>query len=353
MRAYLLSAGLLIAIFGSVGTYLYNKFSALAEMDFSPAPVTVNAELAQVETIQRKILTVGTIIAEQESVLKAEVSGRVSKLLFKGGQTVDDNQILVQLDDGIEQAELRRYEAELALAETLLNRDRELAKEKAISQTQLDTRAAQFQAASARVEETLARIRQKRLLAPFTGLVGVPMVNVGDYVNAGESLVTITTIQNLEAEFNLPATQARDVEVGLRVRIETADQELLAEGKISEADPRLDPIDRTRGFRAQLNSTDLFPGEFVRIAVLLKDQSEAITVPETAVTYALRGDAVYVVEQTDTGPIASMRMVTTGEHRGQRVEIRSGINLGDQVITAGQHKLYSGASVTVSEDSPL
>ena len=353
MRAYLFSAGLLIAIFGSVGTYLYNKFSTLAEMDFTPAPVTVNADLARAETIQRKILTVGTIIADQESVLKAEVSGRVSSLLFEGGQTVDDKQILLQLDDSIEQAELRRYQAEQALAETLLNRDRELAKENAISQTQLDTRAAQFQAATARVEETLARIRQKRVLAPFSGLVGVPMVNIGDYLSAGEPLMTITTAQNLEAEFNLPATQARDVEVGLTVRIETADQELLAEGQISEADPRLDPIDRTRRFRARLNTTHLFPGEFVRIAVLLKEQTEAVTVPETAVTYALRGDAVYVVEQADTGPIASMRMVTTGEHIGQRVEIRSGINLGDQVITAGQHKLYSGASVTISEDSPL
>lgn len=353
MRAYLLSAGLLIAIFGSVGTYLYSKFSALAEMDFTPPPVTVNAERAEAETIQRKILTVGTIIADQESVLKAEVSGRVSNLLFEGGETVDDKQILVQLDDSIEQAELRRYQAEQALAQTLLKRDQELAKEKAISQTQLDTRAAQFQAATARVEETLARIRQKRVLAPFTGLVGVPMVNVGDFVGAGEPLVTITTTQNLEAEFNLPATQAREVEVGLTVRIETAEEELLAEGQISEADPRLDPIDRTRRFRAQLNTTNLFPGEFVRIAVLLKEQTEAVTVPETAVTYALRGDAVYVVEQADTGPVASMRMVTTGEHIGQRVEIRSGINVGDQVITAGQHKLYSGASVTVSEDSPL
>ena len=353
MRAYLFSAGLLIAIFGSVGTYLYNKFSALAEMDFSPAPVTVNAAIAQAETIQRKLQAVGTIIADQESVLKAEVSGRVSKLLFEGGQTVDDKQTLLQLDDSIEQAELRRYQAERTLAETLLNRDKELAKEQAISQTQLDTRAAQYQAATARVEETLARIRQKRVLAPFLGLVGVPMVNVGDYVSAGEPLVHITTAQNLEVEFNLPATQARDVEMDLAVRVETADQEVLAEGKISEADPRLDPIDRTRRFRAQLNSTDLFPGEFVRIAVLLKDQSEVITVPETAVTYALRGDAVYVVEQTDEGPVASMRMVTAGERIGQRVEIRSGINLGDQVITAGQHKLYSGASVTVSEDSPL
>ncbi len=353
MRAYLLSAGLLIAIFGSVGTYLYNKFSALAEMDFSPAPVTINADIAQVEIIQRTISAVGTIIADQESLLKAEVGGRVSMLSFEGGQMVTNKQILVQLDDSIEQAELRRYQAEQALAETLLNRDQALAKDKAISQSQLDTRSAQFQAATARVEETIARIRQKRVLAPFAGLVGVPMVNVGDYVSAGEPLVDITTAQNLEVEFNLPATQARDVELGLTVRIETANKELLAEGTISEADPRLDPTDRTRGFRARLNTSTLFPGEFVRIAILLKDQNEVVTVPETAVTYALRGDAVYVVEQTDNGPVASMRMVSTGEHIGQRVEIRSGIKVGDTVITAGQHKLYSGASVTVSEDSPL
>ncbi|MDG0978186.1 MAG: efflux RND transporter periplasmic adaptor subunit [Halieaceae bacterium] len=353
MRAYLLSAGLLIAIFGSVGTYLYNKFSALAEMDFSPAPVTINADIAQVEIIQRTISAVGTIIADQESLLKAEVGGRVSMLAFEGGQMVTNKQILVQLDDSIEQAELRRYQAEQALAETLLNRDQALAKDKAISQSQLDTRSAQFQAATARVEETIARIRQKRVLAPFAGLVGVPMVNVGDYVSAGEPLVDITTAQNLEVEFNLPATQARDVELGLTVRIETANKELLAEGTISEADPRLDPTDRTRGYRARLNTSTLFPGEFVRIAILLKGQNEVVTVPETAVTYALRGDAVYVVEQTDNGPVASMRMVSTGEHIGQRVEIRSGIKVGDTVITAGQHKLYSGASVTVSEDSPL
>lgn len=353
MRAYLLSAGLLIAIFGSVGTYLYAKFSALAAMDFSPAPVTVNADTAQAEIIQRTILTVGTVIAEQESLLKAEVGGRVSNLLFEGGQAVAANQTLIQLDDSIEQAELTRYQAEQTLAQTLLKRDQALEKEQAISQTQLDTRAAQFQAASARVKETEARIRQKQILAPFSGLVGVPMVNVGDYVSAGAPLVNITTAQNLEVAFNLPATQAREVETGLKIRIETADKTLLTEGVVTEADPMLDPIDRTRRFRARLNEATLFPGEFVRIAVQLKERAEVVTVPETAVTYALRGDAVYVVEASDEGPIASMRLVVTGERIGERIEIRSGVNLDDTVITAGQHKLYSGAKVTVSEDSPL
>ncbi len=353
MRAYLISASLLIAIFGSIGTYLYSKFSALATMDFSPPPVTVNADVTHAETIQRTILTVGTVIAEQESVLKAEVGGRVSELLFQGGQAVVSDQILMRLDDSIEQAELSRFRAEQVLAETLLKRDQALAKEKAISQTQLDTRAAQYEAASAQVEETLARIRQKNILAPFAGSVGVPMVNVGDYVSAGSALVNITSAQNLEVEFSLPATQARDVEIGLGVRIETAEKLPIAQGTITEADPRLDPIDRTRRFRARLEETNLFPGEFVRIAVLLQEQTEVITIPETAVTYALRGDAVYVVEQGDNGPLATMRMITTGERFDQRVEIRSGLQLGETIVTAGQHKLYSGAPVTISEDSPL
>ena len=347
MRAYIFATTLLLIIFGSIGGFLYQKFSALAEADFSPPPVTVSVAQAEINNIARRIKAVGTIKAKNASTLRAEVNGRVVSIGADGGDQVAEGHLLVQLDDAIESAELARFEADLRLAKTLLERDSSLAKEKAISQTQLDTRAAQYEAAKAQVEETKARIEQKRIQAPFSGSVGIPLVEVGDYVTTGTPLIQLTDTSLLEAEFSLPAKQARLVPLGTAMAAYDTQGETLAEGRISERDPALDPIDRTRRFRAAISTGHVLPGEFVRIELILNESDAVVVVPETAVTYALQGDAIYIAD-LETNAV-ELRLVETGDRFDQKVEIKSGVKEGEHIITAGQHKLFPGASISVGE----
>lgn len=347
MRAYIFATTLLLIIFGSIGGFLYQKFSALAEADFSPPPVTVSVAQAEINNIARRIKAVGTINAQNASTLSAEVNGRVVRIGANGGDQVTEGHLLVQLDDAIESAELARFEADLRLTKTLLERDSSLAKEKAISQTQLDTRAAQYEAARAQVEETKARIEQKRIQAPFSGSVGIPLVEVGDYVTTGTPLIHLTDTSLLEAEFSLPANQARLVPLGTKMAAYDTRGETLAEGRVTERDPALDPIDRTRRFRAAISTGHVLPGEFVRIELILNESDAAVVVPETAVTYALQGDAVYIADlETNT---VELRLVKTGDRFDRKVEIKSGVEEGEHIVTAGQHKLFPGASISVGE----
>jgi len=347
VRAYILATTLLLVIFGSIGGFLYQKFSALAGADFSPPPVTVSVAQAETATIARRIKAVGTIKAKNASTLRAEVNGRVVSIGADGGDQVTKGHPLVQLDDAIESAELARFEAERRLAKTLLERDTSLAKEKAISQTQLDTRAAQYEAAAAQVDETKARIEQKSIQAPFSGSVGIPLVEVGDYVTTGTPLMNLTDTTLLEAEFSLPANQARIIPIGTKMAAYDTRGETLAEGVVTEQDPTLDPIDRTRRFRAAISAGQVLPGEFVRIELTLNDSDTVVVVPETAVTYALQGDALYVANlESNT---VELRLIKTGDRFGQKVEIKSGVQAGEHVVTAGQHKLFPGASISIGE----
>jgi RND family efflux transporter MFP subunit len=347
VRAYIFATTLLLIIFGSIGGFLYQKFSALAEADFSSPPVTVSVAQAEINNIARRIKAVGTINAQNASTLSAEVNGRIVRIGADGGDQVTEGHLLVQLDDAIESAELARFEADLRLTKTLLERDSSLAKEKAISQTQLDTRTAQYEAAKAQVEETKARIEQKRIQAPFSGSVGIPLVEVGDYVTTGTPLIHLTDTALLEAEFSLPANQARLVPLGTKMAAYDTRGETLAEGRVTERDPALDPIDRTRRFRAAISTGHVLPGEFVRIELILNESDAAVVVPETAVTYALQGDAVYIADlETNT---VELRLVKTGDRFDRKVEIKSGVEEGEYIVTAGQHKLFPGASISVGE----
>ena len=353
MRAYLLASVLILVVFGSISTYLYQRFSALAAMDFSPPPVAVNSEVAQATMLQRTVKTVGTVRSLQSSVLAAEVSGRVLNIAVTGGQTVQAGDVLIQLDDRIEQAELARYRADMRLASTLLTRDRALASEQAISQTALDTAVASFEVAQAQVNETLARIEQKRIVAPFSGTVGVPSANEGDYVSAGMPLIQIADTTKAEVTFALPIDSAQLIAIGNSLIVQSSSDSTRVEGVVTESDPMLNAQDRTRRFRASLAAATLLPGEFVRIELPLDTPESTVTVSETAITYALQGAAVYVIDDSQTPPIAQLRMVTVGDTQEGRVEVVRGLEIGETVVSAGQHKLFSGAQVVINEDSPL
>lgn len=352
MKAYAIAIALLLAIFGAIGAYLYQRFSAFASMDFRPPPVTVAVSTAQTETWDETLSAVGTIRAVRGVELTSESSGEIVEIRFASGDRVAAGQTLVVLNDEVERASRRNQQAALELAEILFERDRVLLERQSIPQTQFDRSRADLERARAQLAETEARLDNKRIAAPFAGTIGISRLDVGDYVSPGTLIATLQDLTELEIDFTVPARFAPVLRPGLAiaVRIDAyPDQRFPA--TVTAVDPRIDPDTRNVLLRARLARTDgLLPGMFASLELDLGQRQSVVTVPETAVTYALQGNLVYVVEPLEDGALtASARVVRVGRVRDARVSILDGVAAGERVISVGQNKLYRGVRIVIDD----
>ena len=351
MRAYLFVIALLVLIFGGIAGYLYNKFSSLAAMDFTPPPVTVASGVAVSETWPSSLPAVGTIQAVRGVELAAEASGEVIEITVDSGDRVTAGQLLLTLNDSVEQASKERQEANLELARLLFERDASLVKQKSIPQSQYDRSRADLDSATAQLAETEARLDNKRVVAPFSGTVGIIRAKVGDYIESGDSITTLQDLSELEVDFSVPARHAPRLRPGLAVKVTTTafpDTEFVA--RLQALDAKVDASTRNLSLRAQLEqSNGLLPGMFARLSIDLDSPRDVVAVPETAVSYSLQGNTVFVISEDDQGLLVDPRVVTTGLARGGRIAILSGLEAGDRVVIAGQNKLYRGARVTIDD----
>ena len=356
MRAYLVAITLLLIIFGAIGGYLYQRFSTLAAMDFSPPPVTIAASIAQEKNWKQTLNAVGTIQAVRGVALTSETSGEVTDIRFTSGDKVQAGQLLVVLNDQVEQASRRNQIASLQLAQILFDRDSQLINQKTIPQSQFDQSKADLQRARAQLAETEARLANKQITAPFSGTMGIRHIDIGDYVSPGTVIANLQDHDELEIDFTVPARYAPSLRSGLTVDVSVdAYPGDRFQATVIAVDSRIDPGTRNILLRASLNQTDgLLPGMFATLEVDLGEHISVVTVPETAITYALQGDTVYVIE-TKTGDelTAVARVVESGNVRDGQVAIISGISAGDRVVTAGQNKLYRGVTVLVDESVKL
>ena len=356
MKAYLIAIALLIAIFGAIGAYLMQRFSAFADMDFTPPPVTVAVSVANLETWDETLNAVGTIAAVRGVELTTETSGEITGLFFDSGEHVEKNQPLVILNDRIEQASERNQVASLELAKILYDRDSTLIRKGSIPQTQYDRSKADLDRARAQLAETQARLANKRIEAPFSGTIGIRRVDVGDYVSPGTVIATLQDHSELEIDFTVPSRFAPMLRQGLPAEVSVdAFPERTFSATVSAVDARIDPNTRNVLLRAVLNETDgLLPGMFAVLEVDLGVRQELITIPETAMTYALQGNTVYVIEDTENGDLTAVaKVVTAGKVRDGRVAVLNGLDPGDRVISVGQNKLYRGVRVVIDDTVTL
>ncbi len=356
MRAYLVVGALLLVIFGSIGGYLYNKFSALAAQDFSPPPVTIAAATAQGETWDSYLEAVGTVRAVRGVELTSETSGEITAIEFDSGDQVESGKLLLVLNDEVEQAARLNEIASLELAEILFKRDADLITKNSISQTQYDRSKADLARARAQLAETEARIRNKRIYAPFSGTVGIRQVDLGDYVSPGTVIATLQDQSQLEVDFTLPDRFAPRLRPGLPIRLSVnafPDKSFPAE--LVALDSAVDPGTRNLLLRARIQDNNgLLPGMFAILQLDLQDVMDVVTVPETAVTYSLQGNTVYVVEDTEDGGLTAVsRIVKVGETRDGRTAVLTNLAAGERVATVGQNKLYRGVRVVVDDDVSL
>jgi membrane fusion protein (multidrug efflux system) len=312
------------------------------------APGAVAVEIAQVKTahLQEDVVAVGTLRSNESVVVRPEISGRISEINFVEGGAVKKGQLLIALDSSVAAAEMQQAKANLALAETNHKRTSELQSEGFVSANAKDQSLNNLHVAQANFALAEARFAKTQIHAPFSGVIGIRQVSVGDYVKEGQDLVTLEDISSLKVDFRLPELLLAGLKRGQQVEITTNAMPGKSYPATVEAiDPLIDQNGRAVVLRARLKNIDgqLRPGMFVHTRVILEERANALTVPEAALMPV--GTDQYVFRVVDGK--AERVKVKTGLRRDGQVEIVEGLRARDAVITAGQMKVREGARVRV------
>jgi len=313
--------------------------------------------LAPVEHVQapRALYGAGELEAARQVQLAAEVSGRITELAFSSGQQVQEGQLLVQLNDGPEQAERVRLVAQLRNAETLLARAEALQADKAASQEQYDNALVARDMARGELQRIEAVIAQKAIRAPFSGVIGIRRVHQGQYLNAGDAIASLVDAAGLNVNFPLPEQAVAQLSNGQAVQVQVdAWPDEVFKGEVVAIDPMINAA-RTVWVQARLANSQgrLKSGMFANVRVLMPEEALVLAVPETAVTYTAYGQTVFVAEPDAQQALRVQRVaVTTAQRWEGKVEIKSGLQEGQQVVVSGQIKLSDGMQVIpVATDS--
>jgi membrane fusion protein (multidrug efflux system) len=319
-------------------------------------PETVGTAEVVKERWERTVESVGSMRAVQGADLSTEESGVVAKILFENGQEVKAGDLLVELDTETEEANLRSAEAEQDLARTVYERTRRLRQNNTVPQSDLDAAESQLRKMTALVEQLKATIRKKQISAPFTGRLGIREVNLGQFVNNGDKIVSLQSLDPIFVDFLLPQQLLAALEAGQGVSVFTdVYPGEMFEGKLTAINAEIDPVTRNIRLQATLDNADgrLRPGMFARVQLALGEADEVVRIPVTAVLTATYGDSVFVVtEQVDeeTGEktlVAKQRFIRTGRSEGDFVAVVDGLAPGENVVSAGAFKLRSGTPVAI------
>ena len=334
-----------------------------------PVPAVAVAD-AKTENWQGRIAAIGTFRAVQGIDISPQVGGVVRAINFESGQDVQKGQLLVQIDDSVEQADLKSNLATLRNAELALERQRQLIAGGSTATANVDSALAARDSAAAAADRTRALIAQKALTAPFAGRLGLRKIDAGQYVQPGTSIVTLQQLDPIEVDFPVPEQDISRVSVGQPVEISVdAFEGRVFAGKVTSVDARVSIEARTILVRAQVGNGngELRPGMFANVALLVGTGVDVVTLPRTSVTYSLYGDTVFVVKpapvaagsaQATPAPadqplIVERRVVKTGDTRGDRVSVLEGVAAGERVVTEGQLKLQPNARVRIDEAGGL
>lgn len=330
---------------------------------YEPPAVTVSASSAKTKTWQSFLSSVGTVTAINGVDISSEVAGAVKEIRFESGKTVNKGDVLITLDTSVEVAQLKDNESQLKLAQINYERDKTLAQKNVLSKASFDTTTAKLQQAQAGVEQTLAKINQKTIRAPFAGKLGIRQVDLGQYLAAGTNMVTLEALDPLYVRFNLPEQYLHEIFQGQPVDIivNLTNQPLTIHGTVTAINSKVDQT--TRNILAQATfsnaNSQLYPGMFAAIKVWQRQQKNVITLPQSSISYSLHGDSVFIIKSdkkdSDGNPIlhAYRQYVKVGERRGDEVVLLEGVKPGDQVVTSGQLKLQNGMHVEIDNNVEL
>lgn len=351
----------LVIVFG--GIFGFKWFVAYKTQEYfanRQAPVqTVTATVAEAATWQPAIEAVGSMQAVHGVDIAAETTGKVVEVTVNDGAEVEAGQVIVRLDSEGLRAELRGARAEASLAEIQRDRQSRMRKENAVSESDYDRAVSQLEQALAHVDDVQAQLDKKTIKAPFAGRLGIIQVDVGQYVKAGDPVVTLQNLDPISVDFTVPQQELARIAVDQPVAVRTdAFPDQSFDGRVIAISPKVNRQTRSVPVRGRVGNPEsvLRPGMFVDVTVELPTQENVITLPQTAVTYNPYGDSVFLINETKTDAgenelTVERKFIKTGATRGDQVQILQGLSEGDRVVTSGQLKLRNGSKVKV-EDSP-
>ncbi|MBA5778832.1 efflux RND transporter periplasmic adaptor subunit [Stappia sp. F7233] len=341
-----------------------------------PRPtVTVSTLTVKTQTWQPGIEAIGTIVARQGVDVAARASGTVKEIRFKANDRVEQGALLVQLDDELEKADLIAVEANLERDRQALERAKKLEGRGVSSTSVLDNAKAALDASISQYERVKAQIALKQIYAPFSGTIGIPRIDLGEYLAEGSIIATLQDLDTMKVDFNVAEGQVRSLQLGQDIRVGLDAEHLAHTGRIIGIDPKADPASRLVAVQAEVENTDLAlrPGQFAAVRIELPVEEDIIALPQTAVVMSLYGAYVYAVRE-DTADaaappepgsdaaaagkapdepkaekklVARQVFVKTGRRYLGRIEVTDGLKPGDIVVTAGQNKLTIGSPVKI------
>ncbi len=383
IKRFIIAFILLVIVCG--GIVGFNLFRDKAIEDFfanMPVnPLTVSTARVEPITWTPNIEAIGTVSAASGVDLTVETTGIVKEILFKANEKVERGQELVRLDDAVQKADLEAGKTQEALDKQALDRAVALQKRGVGTDATLDAARASWQTSISQVAKLQAVLDQKLLRAPFSGTIGIPRIEEGQYVAPGNAVATLQDLDTLRVDFTVAEQRFPDLKIGQEVLFGLTGDDMPYKGAITGIDPKIDPVSRLVSVRAEISNVDgrLSPGQFVQVRVILPSEDNIIAVPQTALISSLYGDYVYVVRSADKAPnepkkaeageavaapagqkpaegeaadakpslAVTQVFVSIGRRSGDRVEITRGIEAGDEVVTAGQNRLNNGSPVVV------
>ena len=344
-----------------IAVIIFTKLGQFTAMDEAGQnmvlpPETVTAILVNDTQWEQTIVATATVTAVQGVKVSAETGGRVSMIDFKSGAIVKAGDVLIQLDTASEDAQLASAEATASLARANLTRVRKLSKQNLSSQDALDSAEAKVKETVAQAHNVRALIAKKTIKAPFSGRLGLRLINLGEILREGDDIVSLQTLDPIYVDFSIPQKSLLRLKPGLEVRVTVdAAPDKTFTGKILATNPEVDPVTRSVRVRAKIANPDeiLRAGMFANASVVMPEKQTVLPVAATAIAYATFGDSVFVVEQQKNDQsgeaelVLRQQFVRLGQARGDFVDVIDGLNAGETVVTSGVFKLRSGMKVVI------
>jgi membrane fusion protein (multidrug efflux system) len=359
IKRMILMLAVVLVVLAGLGFVKYKQIqTAIAQgSSFKPNPEAVTTVIAQRETWPSTMQVIGTAAAIQGVTVSADLPGTVDKINFDSGKSVKAGEVLVELDTKQERAQLAAAQADWDLAHINYQRQQKLVEQGVVARTEFDNAEAQEKSTQAHVGEIKATIERKTIRAPFSGILGIRQINLGQYLAAGQAIVSLQSLNPIYVNFGVPQQESAQMQVGRSLRV-TSDNlpGVQFSGKVTALDSVINESTRNIQIQATMSNpgNKVRPGMFVQVDVGLGGSQQVVEVPATAINYAPFGDSVFVVadlqdpqtKQSYKG--VRQQFVKIGRSRGDQVGIISGLKPGEEIVSSGVFKLRNGAAVQVN-----
>lgn len=344
-KIVIIIASLVFAVIAGI-LYMYTAQSEATAQFPQPEAVFVKTSSVASERLNLQIHSIGSLSAINRITVSSQIPGEVKQILFKDGQSVKQGDNLIVLDDTVHQGELFAAAASLDLSKRDFERTEKLIHSNAISKQNFDKAKSDYKNKQALLKIARANLAKTKIQAPFNGVLEDKQISIGDFVQAGQALITLTDLDHLKVDYTVPEKYLAKLKVGQKVELTTnAYPGEVFVGKVNFKSHNIDPGNRSIRIQAIISNDQhkLLPGLFVTVNHHL-GQTEALTIPTESLQTRIDGEHVYIIADGKAKDVA----ISVGQHINDRIQVLTGLDLNSEVIIQGQQKISDGSPVTTS-----